>query len=49
MVVEELREAGADLEILSLDRVRVKGGKDINHLAYLPWNTPAFLQICRPN
>ena len=20
-----------------------------NHLAYLPWNTPAFLQICKPN
>ena len=32
-VMEKLREAGADLEILSLDRVRVKGGKDITPLS----------------
>jgi len=41
-VMEKLREAGADLEILSLDRVRVKGGKDIKPLSISTMEYPGF-------
>ncbi len=41
-VVEKLREAGAEVEILSLDRIRVRGGKDIKPLSISTMEYPGF-------
>ncbi|MFN4319222.1 MAG: UDP-N-acetylglucosamine 1-carboxyvinyltransferase [Aquificaceae bacterium] len=41
-VMEKLKEAGADVEILSLDRIRVKGGKEIEPLCISTMEYPGF-------